>query len=66
MLGKVLLRNSPRDAVPTNRKMTLREKIRSRRKVIRTPTWGQTHRGRRKVKAELQIGSRVLTFFFFW
>lgn len=38
MLGKVLLRNSPRDAVPTNRKTTLEEKIRSSRKVMRTPT----------------------------
>lgn len=41
MLGKVLLRNSPRDAVPTNRKTTLEEKIRSSRKVMRTPTCEQ-------------------------
>lgn len=38
MLGKVLLRNRPRHAVPTNRKATLWEKIRSRRKVTSTPT----------------------------
>jgi len=41
MLGKVLLRNRPKDAVPTNKKTTLEEKIRSRRKVIRTPTCKQ-------------------------
>ena len=38
MLGKVLLRDRPRLAVPTNRKTTLCEKTRSTRNVATTPT----------------------------
>ena len=38
MLGKVLLRDRPRLAVPTNRKTTLCEKTRSTRYVATTPT----------------------------
>lgn len=38
MLGKVLLRDRPRLAVPTNRKTTLWEKTRSARNVTTTPT----------------------------
>ena len=38
MLGKVLLRDRPRLAVPTNRKSTLWEKTRSTRNVTTTPT----------------------------
>ena len=38
MLGKVLLRDRPRLAVPTNRKTMLWEKTRSTRNVTTTPT----------------------------
>lgn len=62
MLGKVLLRNSPRDAVPTNKKTTLEEKISSRRKVMRTPTCEKhthTHTQKSVRKMLSATGSRV-------
>lgn len=60
MLGKVLLRNSPRDAVPTNKKTTLEEKISSRRKVMRTPTCEKHTHTQKSVRKMLSAtGSRV-------